>query len=172
MFHCSAASSSLSLPHSHLVISALKETFPSISDSQQSGGTQSQARDILDSYISTLHTILSHQSNPKVLELLLELFFRPETTASVSVLALAGLRTTMLTEKHQVLASCTEKMCASSDPQEILSYLIHLCPGEAFREKKQFLSDNIHNILPTILLEAGQTNLTSGAEKTLEAISR
>ena len=63
-------------------------------------------------------------------------------------------------------------MCANSDPQEILSYLIHICPGEAFHEKKEFLSENLHNILPTLLLQAGHTHLTSGAKQTLERISR
>ena len=104
--------------------------------------------------------------------MLLELFFRPETTSSASVLALPSLRSAMVSQKQHVLDWICQKMCANSDPQEILSYLIHLCPGEAFCEKKEFLSDNIQNILPTILLEAGQTNLTSGAERTLEAISR
>ena len=170
-----APSSSLSQPHSELVIAALQQAFASIpAGSQASGNTKSQSdwRDILDSYISTLHTILSHQSNSKLLDLLLELFFRPETTASASVLALPSLRAAMASQKHHVLLWSSEKMCASSDPEEILSYLIHLCPGEVFSEKKQFLSDNIHNILPTVLLQAGNTDLTSGAEQTLVTISR
>ena len=163
-------------------MASLQEQFTSISAGSQASGSQSQSqsdwRDILDSFISTLHTILSHQShqshqsNTKVLDLLLELFFRPETTASASVVGLSSLRAAMRLQKHHVLLWSSQKMCASSDPQEVLSYLIHLCPGETFSEQKRFLGDNIHHILPTVLLQAGHSHLTSGAEQALGKISR
>ena len=170
IFVCRAAGSSLSAPHSHLVVSALKETLRSISAESQATQSQSASKQILDSSISPLHTILSHQSNPPVLDLLLELFFRPDTT--VSMPGLTSLRAAMLSEKHHVLAVSAQQMCASANPQEILTSIILLCPGEDFSSRKQFLIENIHNILPTVLLQAGHPHLTSGAEKTLLMLSR
>ena len=171
-----AAGSSLSGPHSDLVVSGLQQTLRLISAaSQESGGTQSQSqsasqKSVLDSYIAALHSILSHQSNSRVLDLLLELFFRPETT--VSSLGLASLRAAMLAQKHHVLAVSAGKMVASSNPHEILTSTTLLCPGEQFSEHKQFLGENIHNILPTVLLQAGEPHLNSRAEQTLAMISK
>ena len=131
---------------------------------------------ILDSYILTLVNVFSSlaedKAKPKVLDLLLELFMKKETTESFSLKAKSCLQEAMM-ERHKphILAWTARQMARAGGYQEakdVLSCLLLLCQEGT---EQAFLSENLRYILPSIVLCSGGEN-SSSVDRALDLVSR
>jgi len=124
----------------------------------------------MDSYVSTLVTAISSQKDEKcfnrILDILLELYFSPSTTITTYVRALPTLQAAMATHKNHLVVWCAKAMCQNKyNPKQVINYLTLLCPTDI--EPKEFISNNLHHLLPPVILYSANTNNST----TLEMIS-
>merc|ERR1719318_680940 len=129
-----------------------------------------------DTYISTLVTATNSdmelKSYCRLLDTLLELYFSPNTTVTTYVRALPTLQAAMSTHKNHLVGWCAKAMCQNQyNPKQVINYLTLLCPTDM--EPKEFISNNLHHLLPPVILYSVSTGNTStrGSDSTLEMIS-
>lgn len=119
---------------------------------------------ILDTYISTLVTATNSTTELKsyyrLLDILLELYFSPNTTVTTYVRALPTLQAAMSTHKNHQVGWCAKAMCQNQyNPKQVNSYLTLLCPTDM--EPKEFISNNLHHLLAHVILYSVSTGNTS-----------
>ena len=143
------------------VSTAIAEQLAFLRDSAVAGGHAHT-----DTYIATLVTVIQCemplQARNLVLDALLLLFFDPRSHVTAYVRSLAVLRSHMLRDKHHVLKWVAHRLCLNPGEGELLEHLALLCPAEseAAGGGGEFVSQNMHHLLPPVLLLASRDRRT------------
>ena len=121
----------------------------------------------MDTYISTLVTATNSQKEQKcfhrLLDILLELYFSPTSTITTYVRALPTLQAAMATHKNHLVVWCAKAMCQNKyNPKQVINYLTLLCPTDI--EPKEFINNNLHHLLPPVILYSANTNNSTALE--------
>lgn len=140
----------------------------------------SSASPILDTYVCTLVAALGTKPPDKVygpiLDVLLHMFLCEETNVTTSVHALHTLKHSMTTHKnHMITWSAKAMTTGQHHPKQVLNYLILIYSNDTTNQvlHAKFLSNNLHHLLPPIILNSVNSNQesTSAVDATLEMIS-
>ena len=116
----------------------------------------------LDTYIATLvtavHCEMPQQARNLLLDTLLLLFFDPKSHVTAYIRCLPVLQSHLVKDRHHVLKWCARRMCADPGNETLLEYLSLLRPEPATGE---FVSQNMHLLLPPVLLLSARDGLTA-----------